>query len=342
MSLICGSLTWLRDYKRRNFESELETLGDGTSCEDAEPDWMLEHARAQKLRKARQSRADVNERLARIGKKDEKARLIFESGQPPHKKQVSLEIAHFSVLSATIRISINPSQKLSTDPEAPDSGEAGFLLDEYESEDESRNDNPSKTTSVSSLSAEAQAMIDQLSGNLFTSGQDSSEEYEDELKILFCSRTHSQLTQFVGELRRVHIPSSFSPEDQADECEDDAPGESIKHLSLGSRKNLCVNEKVSRLGNVAAINERCVELQHSSTPKEKRCKYLPNKERTTLVNDFRDHTLAKIRDIEDVGYLGKRIGICPYYATRAALRPSEVSYKMPYSCAYLCCVITAK
>ena len=43
------------------------------------------------------------------------------------------------------------------------------------------------------------------------------------------------------------------------------------------------------------------------------------------MNDFRDHALAKIRDIEDFGKLGKKIGVCPYYATRAAVKPAEVS-----------------
>lgn len=58
---------------------------------------MLEHARKEKVRAARQRRADVNERLANIRKKEEKARQTFELGQPPHKKQVSTENLHFLV-----------------------------------------------------------------------------------------------------------------------------------------------------------------------------------------------------------------------------------------------------
>ena len=99
----------------------------------------------------------------------------------------------------------------------------------------------------------------------------------------------------------------------------------IKHLPLASRKNLCINPAVSNLGNAPAINERCLELQQPDTPKNHKCPFVPNKENETLVNDFRDHTLAKIRDIEDMGALGKAIGICPYYASRATVKPSEVS-----------------
>lgn len=99
----------------------------------------------------------------------------------------------------------------------------------------------------------------------------------------------------------------------------------IKHLPLASRKNLCINPDVVKLGNAPAINERCLEIQQPDIPKDHKCPFVPNKENETLVNDFRDHTLADIRDIEDMGTIGKSIGICPYYASRTSIRPSEVS-----------------
>lgn len=98
----------------------------------------------------------------------------------------------------------------------------------------------------------------------------------------------------------------------------------IKHLPLGSRKNLCINPKVSKLSNVTSINERCLELQQPETPKDHKCPFVPNKENEVLVYDFRDYAMAKIRDIEDLSVLGKSIGICPYYAARATIKPSEV------------------
>ena len=42
------------------------------------------------------------------------------------------------------------------------------------------------------------------------------------------------------------------------------------------------------------------------------------------MTDFRDHALATIRDIEGLAKLGKSLGTCPYYATRSAIKPSEV------------------
>ena len=163
-----------------------------------------------------------------------------------------------------------------------------------------------------------------------TSSKDEPLEFEDRIKVLYCSRTHSQLIQFANELRRVNItPKSIHGGDDnaINETEqEDAVAEGIKHLSLGSRKNLCINPAVSKLGSATAVNERCLELQQSRSKASEgaKCSFLPTKENEPLVHDFRDHTLAAVRDIEDLGAIGKKIGICPYYASRATIKPSEV------------------
>lgn len=149
-------------------------------------------------------------------------------------------------------------------------------------------------------------------------------------KIFYCSRTHSQLTQFAHEIRRIQIPSVISDNQVEPSDVEAVEKEGIKHLSLGSRKNLCINPGVSKLGDATSITEKCLELQQPNTGQGHRCKFLPNKENQPLVNDFRDHTLASIRDIEDLGDIGKRIGICPYYASRAAVQSSEVIEKRIY------------
>lgn len=58
-----------------------------------------------------------------------------------------------------------------------------------------------------------------------SSDDDLEEEDEDEepLKVFFCSRTHSQLSQFVGELQHTEF------------------GTTLQSVSLGSRKTLCIN-----------------------------------------------------------------------------------------------------
>ena len=155
--------------------------------------------------------------------------------------------------------------------------------------------------------------------------EEEEEELEQSAKVFYCSRTHSQLAQFANELRRVKMPPSIPLEADPERFDTpEAPAQEVKHVSLGSRKNLCINPQVSRLGSQTAINERCIELQQGKAADKKICEFLPTQENEPLVHQFRDHTLARIRDIEDLGSLGKRLGICPYYASRATTKSSEV------------------
>ena len=149
-------------------------------------------------------------------------------------------------------------------------------------------------------------------------------EYFEGTKVFYCSRTHSQLSQLASEVRKLSIPTAI-PE-QAEAASPEATTEDIKYLTLGSRKNLCINPKVNRLESAVAINERCLQLQQSKNDSGHKCPYLPKPESESLVHSFRDHAIAKVRDIEDLAKLGKAVEVCPYYASRAAIRPSEVSF----------------
>lgn len=200
--------------------------------------------------------------------------------------------------------------------------ESQFILDEYDSETDEKK-KPSDSGGVDGLSASTLALLEQFKGKLSTQGQD--EEDDNTVKIFYCSRTHSQLSQFAGELRRVAFPSSIpSAPDSEDQDDPSKLEERIKHLSLGSRKNLCINSKVHALENSTAINERCLELQQSGVAADKKCTYLPSKDDEALKLQFRDHALATVKDIEDIGKVGKQIGICPYYASREVIKHSEV------------------
>ena len=62
-------------------------------------------------------------------------------------------------------------------------------------------------------------------------------------KILFVSRTHSQISQFVREISKTIF------------------GKDARVVVLGSRRNLCINPDVLSLSSDSRINERCLELQ---------------------------------------------------------------------------------
>ncbi|KAF3049496.1 ATP-dependent DNA helicase chl1 [Didymella keratinophila] len=299
LSLICGSLTWLRDNKRRTFEDGFEV--DAKNKDD--PPWMIEHARKQRKQEACRRWQELNERLAKIKAQEKRAKERASGSGEVYKRQ-----------------------KIGLDDEKGDD-EAQFALDDYESDQESVSIARAAKFDNSGLSAETQALMDKLG---YATGETKTEDGQaiDETKIFFCSRTHSQLTQFSSELSRVKMPPAITIDEGSSNDQVESLTEDVKYLTFGSRKNLCINSKVNRLGNATAINERCLELQQS-TSSESRCPAMPTKDNEALLNDFRDHALAKIRDIEDLGILGKKLGVCPYYASRPATKFCEI-VTLPY------------
>ncbi|QDS71585.1 hypothetical protein FKW77_006132 [Venturia effusa] len=303
LSLICGSLTWLREHKRKEFDESLLRSADD---DDDDPEWMKEHARNERRRNALQHRQDLESRLAKVRAREKKVKQLYENGEPLAKRR---------------RIANRDGNQEPRDEQ--------FLLDDYESERED-GDGSKGNRNPDGLSAETQALLKKLGMNYGSPTTEEDTEMPDELKIFFCSRTHSQLSQFSNELRRVRMPPAIEPDPpDPSATEEQDLSEEIKHLTLGSRKNLCINANVNKLASATAINERCLELQQPGTSADCKCPHLPNKENETLVHDFRDHALARIRDIEDLGAIGKKLGICPYYASRPAIRPSEI-VTLPY------------
>lgn len=300
LSLICGSLTWLRDHKRRTLEDDFTA----DAVDNDEPAWIVEHARKQKKQAVLARKQELDSRIAQIKAKEKKLKDRSVSGEQQPKRQ-----------------------KTASDHVGEDADEAQFALHDYDSENEGGNDHNRKSLVSNELgvSAENQALMEQM-GYSAKPNEEDTDAVPDEIKVFFCSRTHSQLTQFSSELRRVKLPPAIGPEVASDLGNEDSLREDVKYLTLGSRKNLCINPKVTKLRNPTAINERCMELQQSNTSPDCKCPFLPSKENAALTNEFRDHALARVRDIEDLGSLGKKLKICPYYASRPATKHCEVKY----------------
>jgi chromosome transmission fidelity protein 1 len=213
--------------------------------------------------------------------------------------------------------------------------ESQFELDEYKSDNDNEKRSAARgTTDVDGLSANTLALLDRFKGH-FSAENAQSQTDDNDIQIFYCSRTHSQLTQFVNELNRVKLSPSLPRQQSVLDNyvkvgnEDIDLDEGIKHLSLGSRKALCINSTVLSLGNATAINERCLDLQKPGIAAERKCPYLPSGENEAVLLDFRDHTLAAVRDIEDTAKVGKQLGICPYYASRSVIKYSEI-VTLPY------------
>lgn len=170
-------------------------------------------------------------------------------------------------------------------------------------------------------------------------------------KIYYASRTHSQLSQVLPELTRLkfkHLALGSAVPDEStvgnmsrtdhDPCQkkrtlEDVDGDKRdidqrqwRTISLGSRKQLCINEDArSRPGD---IDEKCRELLEEK--QNKRCQYLPPVGDDTRMLDLRDQILASPKDIEDLATAGKNTQTCPYYGSRRAIPQAEL-ITLPYN-----------
>uniref|UniRef100_H2Z3N7 Helicase ATP-binding domain-containing protein n=1 Tax=Ciona savignyi TaxID=51511 RepID=H2Z3N7_CIOSA len=124
-------------------------------------------------------------------------------------------------------------------------------------------------------------------------------------QIFFCSRTHSQLSQFVKELQKSPFGKQTDPD-----------GFQVTMVGLGSRSNLCINDEVRKL---KSMNERCLEMQKNSKPEAS------SEDGNHLTNTIVDSIL----DIEEVVKKGRSLEACPYYASRHAV-PLTQLVVLPY------------
>ena len=66
-------------------------------------------------------------------------------------------------------------------------------------------------------------------------------------QVFFCSRTDSQLTQFVEEVQKSPYASD------------------VRLISLGSRGSMCTNPSVRKLSSLSRINDKCKDLQEKAS-----------------------------------------------------------------------------
>ena len=103
--------------------------------------------------------------------------------------------------------------------------------------------------------------------------------------IVYASRTHSQLTQVVNELKKT----AYAP----------------RTIVLGSRQQMCIHPRVSEQRG-AVQNNQCRTLV-----KNRSCVYHRN------VETFVKPAGAGIQDIEEIAAMGRARQVCPYYYSRS-------------------------
>ena len=129
--------------------------------------------------------------------------------------------------------------------------------------------------------------------------KEETKETKETMQIFYASRTHSQLSQFIGEVNKTVFKN-------------------VKAVCIGSRKSTCGNDKVQKLKSLPRINDACLDLQKGKG----KCKYLT--EFLENKDEFVDGIHDSVKDIEELAELGKSSGKCAYYGTREAIKSSQV------------------
>ncbi|KAK4395254.1 ATP-dependent DNA helicase DDX11 [Sesamum angolense] len=303
LSMICSALQWLVDRKKLgSFEKNgKENLGEVTGDDD-EPDWMRNFVPSKELDLAeRKNLMQKKKKGTRSKGKEEIVRDLFSAsaGEGRWEKGDDKEVR-------------NVMAKIGVDEVDDDE----FLLEEYDSEGENGGKLKRKDVGADDVFSSEEDVEEGL----------GEEEVEAQLKIYFCSRTHSQLSQFMKELRKTKFASE------------------LKVVCLGSRKNFCINEDVLKLGNATRINERCLELQKSKKNEVSKMKKLGagkrvrgNKAssgcpmlRRRKIKELRNELIQlEALDIEDLVHIGRNLGSCPYYGSRRMVHIADLVV-LPY------------
>ena len=151
-------------------------------------------------------------------------------------------------------------------------------------------------------------------------------------KIVYAARTHSQLSQFVGELKRT------------------AWGDKARVVALGSRQLLCGNHALKKYHPTeSSLTEACLDLKQGTTSSTKSpAGTVQPKKRTSSHNALKSkgggcplldskeavatlglHLLTTPSDIEDAARLGSASRTCAYYASRVSRKTAYLLLTVP-------------
>uniref|UniRef100_A0A1B0D175 Regulator of telomere elongation helicase 1 homolog n=1 Tax=Phlebotomus papatasi TaxID=29031 RepID=A0A1B0D175_PHLPP len=122
-------------------------------------------------------------------------------------------------------------------------------------------------------------------------------------KIIYASRTHTQLSQAMQEMKR----SGYA---------------NVKAVVIGSRNQMCIHPEISKETN----NSNQINLCKYAV-KKKQCSYHVSVEHRKDHEEFKE---AGVIDIEDLVTKGKKLHTCPYYVAKELYKEADMVF-MPYN-----------
>ncbi|CAF0912367.1 unnamed protein product [Rotaria sordida] len=303
LSLICGSLRWLFD-EIQSWKDEYEELLKPieTKNETSSGDWLKRLMKRKEEETAREKRRE--ELKVKIDLEDQYANAAKNTLTANIKKTKR-------DFDAKYRHLFNSELPSKSDGDDPSLSKDQFKID---------NDDELSDEELIIKDNDCKILFDDMDSPTKTDSTGLREKKVHVQKIFFCTRTHSQISQFIGEIQKTKYVDQ------------------LRLVALGSRQNLCINESVLKLKSLTLINEKCLDLQkqkkEKKTTKGKRqktacgCLFLQHDRVECLSNDILKGS-SDVQDIEDVVKLGRELNTCPYYATRAAIAAAHLVV-LPY------------
>lgn len=126
-------------------------------------------------------------------------------------------------------------------------------------------------------------------------------------KIVFCTRTLTQLQKATEEMRKVE--EHFRKKNLG----------TLKSQVISARRNLCLNESAKNGKTSEKIDSTCKRLTKFKNPTS--CSYYDAFEK---IKDFEPFRSQETLNIEDLLEIGKEHHICPYYSSRKLLEKSDI------------------
>lgn len=295
LSLLCGILKWQQDHERlvrSELQENIQKLRINISHEEranaTSADWLTGQAETIKLK---EELAELCGLQALVQRHDE-----MDASRRRQRLNVGQEKKRRNRKATKIKVSTTPLSGDEEDANVEPEDEFIIKDDELQEEEE-------ETETV------------------------ANEQYR-EVQVFYASRTHSQLSQVVNEVKQTVY------------------GQSIRIASLASRQNYCINPTVRALHSATLMNERCLEMQKNNGTKPlatqtdaasgrptKKCKSQSAcrcpANVTNAITELSDSILVDVMDIEETVQEGRHMTACPYYAARQASKSAEL-IMLPY------------
>ncbi|VDN04442.1 unnamed protein product [Thelazia callipaeda] len=291
MSIICSTLTWLEKYeaeRKADLEQKLKSLqeaGNGDVDNDIsldEEDWLKAH-------------------IKKFNAIDS-ANDLFAQAENDKKIDERIQKALKNIVTERKRRSFH----------------AVDVEEQQNNEDDVRQNGEENLCNLHFYSLQLLGESKSVDENV---AKNTKEVAPTCIKIIYATRTHSQLEQFAEEIKKTR----FKP----------------RIVTLGSRQHFCINESVRALKQLGLMVERCNELRDNKSSVKRykdgesnlvikdskgSCPFARN----DAIEDLCDQILAsKLSTVSQLVDCGQKISGCPYFASRKAVAYSQMIL-LPY------------